>query len=103
VRANVVASALLLAGIVLGARTLGATEQTITPLTPPDEQRIERLGGESGQNVEAIASADDTQRIDVPVPPSPTAKKASTAGKFVLGVAAAGISLGAMAASLIFL
>ena len=98
-----VASALLLAGLLLGSRPLGATEQTITPLTPPSEQRIERLGGDGGQNVGAIASAEDIQRIDAPEPPSPTAKKASTVGKFVLGVTAAGISLGAMAASLIFL
>ena len=98
-----VASALLLAGILLGAGSLGATEQTITPLTPPVEQRVEHLGGDGGQNVEGVASAEDVQRIDEPQPLSPTAKKASTVGKFVLGVTAAGISLGAMAASLIFL
>src|SRR5262249_40115484 len=99
-----IAALLLLAGIVFGPRGFAAgVEQTITPITPPVEQRIERLGGDGGQRVDALASADDAQRVDVPGPPTATQKAASTAGKFVVGVAAAGISVAAMAATLMFI
>lgn len=99
-----VASALVLAGIIL-CGTLGvfAAEQTIVPLTPPREQRVDTLGGPADQRVEQVATTDDAQRIGAPEPPSPTKKAASTVGKFFLGVAAAGVAVAAMAATLLFI
>lgn len=98
-----IAAPFVLAGLLLGSLGFAASdEQTITPLTPPVEQRIVPIGG-GGQRIAAIPPADDTQRIDVPQPPTPSQKAASTAGKFVVGVAAAGISVAAMAATLLFL
>ena len=92
-------------GIVLGVVPSGAVEQeqTIVPLTPPVEQRVEMVGG--GDYVEQVRTV-DTQAVatvEPHVPPSPAAKAASTAAKGVLGVMAAGVALGAMAASLLFL
>lgn len=94
--------ALVLAALLAGAGWVAATEQTIEPLTPPVDQRVERLGGDVDQQVIPVAPGDE-QRIGAHEPPSPSAKTASTVGKFVLGVTAAVVALGAMAASLILL
>ena len=79
----------------------GAVEQTITPLTPPVEQRVQQLG-DNEQQVRSV----DAQNVETVVPhepPSPAVKAASTAGKVVLGVVGAGIAVGSMVASLMLL
>jgi len=94
------ATALVLA---LGVLPSGAVEQTIVPLTPPEEQRVEMIGG--GDYDEQVRGVDTQQvaTVEPHVPPSPAAKAASTAAKGALGVMAAGVALGVMAASLLLL
>jgi hypothetical protein len=95
--------ALVVAGALAGASRGAAEEQTIQALTPPDEQRIEVISApDDSQYVEPVDGS-GTQTIAAHEPPSPTAKAASTAGKFLLGVASAGVALGVMAASLLLL
>ena len=43
------------------------------------------------------------QIVGANIPPTPSEKRASQAGQFVLGVASAGLALGVMAASLLLL
>jgi hypothetical protein len=80
-----------------------ADEQRIDQLAPAVEQRVEAVGAgdreANVQGVEQIASQD----VGVQEPPSTSQKAASTAGKVAVSILAAGISLGAMAASLLFL
>jgi hypothetical protein len=89
--------------VVLGVLPSGAVEQTIEQLSPGVEQRVEILGG--GEQVEQVRSVDtqEVATVEPHTPPSPAAKAASTAAKGVLGVVAAGVALGAMAASLLLL
>ncbi len=102
VRASI-AFVVVLAATTCAVSVARASEQTITPLTPGYEQRIERLGGDDGtQQVEAVDES-RIQAIGPQDPPSPTVKAASTAGKFTLGVLAAVISVGATVASLMLL
>jgi hypothetical protein len=93
----------LLAGATLAVTPARAAEQTIEVLTPPGEQRVEAVGGT--EDLQHVATVDETeaQRIGEQLPPSPSAKAASTAGKFTLGVLAAVISVGATVASLMLL
>jgi hypothetical protein len=95
--------AFALAVVSFGATPGAAVEQNIVALTPPDEQRIEVITpADDQQGVDAVDDA-ATQTVAAHEPPSPSAKAASTAGKFVLGVASAGLALGVMAASLLLL
>ncbi len=92
-------AATIVAGVLLAGMPAGAAEQTITPLTPSNEQRVEMLGG-GEQGVRAV----ETQQVATVVPqepPSAAAKVASTVGKAVLAVVGAAVALGAMAASLL--
>jgi len=95
--------ALGVVGVVFAATPVRGIEQRIVPLNPPEEQRVERLG--HPDDVAQVNAVDITadQAIAPAIPPSPAAKAASTAGKVVLSVAAAGVALGAMAASLLLL
>jgi hypothetical protein len=103
VRARVLL-ALGVVGVLLGAGPVRGVEQRITPLNPSEEQRIEHLGHpDDVAGVDAVPIAGADQAIAPAEPPSPAVKAASTAGKVVLGVTAAGLALGAMAASLLFL
>lgn len=95
--------ALFAAGIVLQAAPTRASEQAIQDLAPAVEQRIEVISaGEDDQRVEIVSGAPE-QTVGEHVPPTPSEKAASTAGKFMLGVASAGVALGVMAASLLLL
>jgi hypothetical protein len=92
----------LLAGATLAVAPARATEQTITVLTPPHEQRVEAVGGtEDLQRVDAVAEG-QLQPVAAQEAPSPAAKAASTAGKVVLGVSAAAVAVGFTVASLLF-
>jgi len=89
--------------VLAGALGAGASEQTILPLMPPAEQRIELLGsGEEVQDVEAIDDA-EVQAVMHHEPPSAAGQTVSTVGKIAAGVAAAALSLGFMVASLLFM
>jgi hypothetical protein len=80
-----------------------AVEQLIQPLTPPEEQRVEALGGgEDQQRVEQVDAA-EAQVIARQDPPSPAQKTASVVGKVVVSVAAAAVAVGVTVASLLLL
>lgn len=90
-------------GVTLAAAPVRGVEQRIVPLTPSEEQRVVPIGDpDAVAQVDALDPA-ASQDVAPAVPPSAAAKAASTAGKVVLSVAAAGLALGAMAASLLFL
>jgi hypothetical protein len=90
-------------GVGLGAAPVRGVEQRIVPLTPPEEQRVEQIGAPDDlAQVQAIEHVAD-QDVAPAEPPSAAAKAASTAGKVALSVAVAGVSVAAMAASLLFL
>ena len=76
-------------------------EQTVVPLTPPTEERIEALGGPEA--VEGVVAADPgrVEAVEPAEPPSPVVKTASTVGKVVLASTAAVASMAAMVALLL--
>lgn len=73
----------------------------IKPITPPAEQRIEVLTPTAEQQVQAI-TPEEAQRVTEGTK-SPSGRAANGVAKVFIGVLAAGISLAAMAASLLFL
>ncbi|HZP43418.1 MAG TPA: hypothetical protein VFD84_18165 [Candidatus Binatia bacterium] len=83
---------------------LGATgepnEQAVTPLTGPAEQRIEMLAPAGEQHVEMIGES-GVQQV-TPGTTSPAGRAAHGVAKVFVGIFAAVVSLGVMAASLIF-
>jgi hypothetical protein len=87
--------------IALAGAPVRAVEQTIEPLTPPVEQQVVTIGG-AEQGVEGIAPQ-AIEEVEAKEQPSPVGKAASTVGKAVLGVTAAVVSLGVMAASLLLI
>jgi hypothetical protein len=94
---------LLLAGA-LGLPVLGAEYDPggqIRPITPPAEQRIEPLNPPGEQQVQAL-SPDEAQRVSEGTK-SPSGRAANGVAKVFIGILAAGISLAAMAASLLFI
>lgn len=78
----------------------GPAAQPVDPLRAEGTQQIEVLRPETTQEVEAVVLQPD-QDVRVPEPVSPARRAASTAGKVVLGIAAAGIAVGAALASLL--
>ena len=93
--------------VMLAARMGAAVdrEQTIEPLTPPNEQDVQAIGpaaeqGEQGvQGVEQI----DEQQVNAQEPASDAARVATKVGNVAIGVTAAAVSLAATAAMLLFL
>ena len=65
-------------------------EQRVEPITPPAEQHVEQLGGDGVQQVSSESKG-------------PFRRGAEGVAKVVVGVVAAGVSIGAMVASLLFL
>jgi hypothetical protein len=78
-----------------------ALEQTIVPLTPGTEQRVEAITPPGEQRVEQLDEA-GVQHV-TGADKSPVRRGAEGVGKVVVGVVAAGVSIGAMVASLLFL
>lgn len=76
-------------------------EQPVEPLRPEAEQQVEILHPRLPQTVQEIQLQPD-QEVTAPEPVSPARRAASTVGKVVLGIVAAGVALGAAAASLLF-
>ena len=73
----------------------------VKPIAPQAEQRIEVLNPQGEQHVQAL-SPDDAQRVSEGTK-SPSGRTANNVAKVAIGVTAAGISLAAMAASLMFI
>jgi hypothetical protein len=78
-----------------------AGEQTVVPITPGAEQRVEGIDPAGEQRVEQLDAA-GLQRVSG-ANKSPVRRGAEKVGKVVVGVVAAGVSIGAMVASLLFL
>ena len=76
-------------------------EQTVVPITPGAEQRVEALDPAGEQRVEQLGG-DGLQHV-TGASKGPVRRGAERVGKVVVGVVAAGVSIGAMVASLLFL
>ncbi|MGH7894584.1 MAG: hypothetical protein ACREQL_07940 [Candidatus Binatia bacterium] len=100
-RAMLVMMLVLAAPVLVGER-VRAAEQTIVPLTPPAEQRVEGVGRDDAQAV-AAADSEQVQPVAVQEPPSPAAKAASTVGKVMLAIVAVGVAVAASLASILLL
>jgi hypothetical protein len=76
-----------------------ASEQTVTPITPPVQQRVETVTPPGEQRVEAL-DAKDMQQI-THGSKGPVQRGAETVGKVVIGILATGVALGVTVASLL--
>jgi len=92
----------------LAVSPLWATEQTVTPLNPQVEQRVEAVGPSAAaapsgvQRVEGVAPGAD-QGVGPVVPPTPGEKAAEKTGKVAVGFMAVVLSIAAMAAQIMFI
>ena len=96
---------LLLGLVVLPVAGLAAgepMEQEVQPLTPRVEQRIETLTPTAEQRVEVV-NADGTQQVSGNATQSATQRGVQSVAKAVVGVLAAVVSMGVMAASLLLI
>lgn len=76
-------------------------EQTVTVIEPQAEQRIEVIEPPGEQHVEAV-DAEGEQQVSS-AHKSVARRSAETAGKVVLAVLAAGVSIGVMVAELLLI
>ena len=90
---------LLVLGLALSAGAAEAPEQTVTPIAPTVEQRVDPVAGGDVQHVERL-DPDQVQRLSAESS-GPIRRGVATAGKVVVGILALGISLGFTAASLL--
>lgn len=98
----VLALAVLGLGLVLPAVAANeATVQSVTPLTPGVEQRVEPLNPEAEQQVQMVGG-EGTQQVAEGTT-GPGGRVVQGVVKVVVGVLAAGVSLGVMVASLLFI
>lgn len=88
--------------VALAARAGAGTEQTVEGMAPPVEQEVNGFGPAQEQVVEGVGNGTD-QVVEGQAPTSDAAKFASKVGNVAIGVTAAGVSLAAMAAMLMFL
>lgn len=91
----------------LAAQPLRAVEQTVTPLNPTVEQRIEAVGPSAVvppgvQRVEGVAPVAD-QAVRPAIPPTPAEKAAAKTGEVAVGFMAVVLSIATMAASIMFI
>lgn len=87
--------------VVLGSQIGLAVEQDVVPIVPRGEQQVEVITPRGEQAVQQVGGGPE-QDVTRQVPPSPGMKTVSTIGKVATGVTAAAVSLGAMAAMLLF-
>lgn len=95
--------ALLAVVLFLAVRSLASepvAEQSVTPVTPSAEQRVEPISGAGEQHVETV-DARGVQEV-TGGNKGPVRRGAETAGKVLLGVTAAGVSIAFTVASLMF-
>lgn len=92
----------LLAGALAWPVTVSASaEQAVTPIEQVPEQRVQAIGGQGEQRVDDLTAEQAEQAVNGTTPKSGAQRAASTAGKIALGVVAAVVSIGTMAASLL--
>jgi hypothetical protein len=92
---------LLGAGLAIGAAAFADLQQGVEAIPAPAEQQVQALSPQGGQQVQAV-DLNGVQAVGEGTM-SPEGQKAKAASKVVVGVMAAAISLGATAASLMFL
>ncbi len=90
-----------LAVLLLGSQVCFSMEQTVEPITPSGEQELQIIVPPGEQAVQQVGTG-GVQEVGPQVPPTATEKTVSNVAKVVTGVTAAGVSLGAMAAMLMF-
>jgi hypothetical protein len=90
--------------VMLAARMGAAVDrqQTVEPLTPPNEQDVQAIGPATEQGVQGVEQIDE-QQVNAQEPQSDAARMATKVGNVAIGVTAAAVSLGATAAMLLFL
>ena len=88
--------------VVLGSRIGLAVEQDVVPIVPQGEQQVEVITPSGEQAVRQVGGGVE-QDVARQEPSSPGMKTVSTIGKVATGVTAAAVSLGAMAAMLMFI
>ncbi|TMA60850.1 MAG: hypothetical protein E6J75_00245 [Deltaproteobacteria bacterium] len=89
----------LLLGLAAVVGAAEAPEQSVTPIVPDIEQRVEAVDTGDVQHVERL-DPDQMQRIAAESN-APVRRGLATAGKVVLGVIALGLSLGFTVASIL--
>jgi len=77
------------------------SDQTVRPIAPETAQRIEVLTPSAEQQVQAV-SPEEAQRVTEGTRSS-SGRAANTVAKVFISILAAGVSLAAMAASLLFI
>jgi hypothetical protein len=102
VRTILLLAALLLAPVATAPAASEIMEQSVTPVAPSGEQRIEAVAPAGEQHVQALDAAGMQQQISGGHK-GPVRRGAEATGKVVLGVLAAVVSVGVMAASLLLL
>jgi hypothetical protein len=95
-------AALLLVPVAITPAANEIPEQSVTPVVPGGEQRIEALPAGGEQHVQALDAAGVQQQV-TGGHKGPARRGAEATGKVILGVFAAVVSLGVMAASLLLL
>jgi len=90
--------------VVVAALAVGdvSAEQEVRAIVPHGQQQIQLMGPQGQQTVRGFGGT-QAQQVDRFVEASQGQKVANTAAKAVTGVAAAAVSLGAMAAMLMLL
>jgi hypothetical protein len=88
-------------GLPVLAAEFDPNDQTVRPIAPAVEQQVEALNPAGEQQVRAL-SPEEAQRVSEGTT-NPTGRTANTVAKVFISVLAAGVSLAAMAASLLFL
>jgi hypothetical protein len=100
VRSILPAGGLALAAVL--AASLGPAAQ-VEPMRPQAPQEVRILRPDVVQSVDAVTLDGSAQQVQAAEPASAVKRVASTAGKVVLGVTAAGVAVGAAILSLLFL
>src|SRR5262245_62054237 len=92
-----------LAMLLLSGQVGTTAEQTVEAIIPPGGRETERTGPAAAHPACPGGGGAGEQEVARQEPLSPAAKTASNVGKAATGVAAAAVSLGAMAAMLMFM
>jgi hypothetical protein len=80
---------------------VAADEETVTPLDPSPEQHVTGVAREDAERVDGVAATAD-EGVGPVVPPSPAERVGNAVAKVFISIAAAGVAVGAMLATLVF-
>ena len=86
---------------VMAASASAPAEQAVVPIEQVPEQRVEGIAQPGEQRVEDLTAEQAEQAVNGTTPRSGAQRAASTAGKIALGIVAAVVAVGSMAASLL--